>query len=159
MSCLHQLKELLDGQIDDIPRCRLCRIHKREGRMETPEHFWSLGIPDTQQCKARGRSTSYRLTISIKRPKHSQSVVFLLGYVTEEATKPSKSRRRRPLKMLDVDKAWNRVMSKPSKCSFQINWLTTIQWGLRNQTYIPDFLVYSYSHLHYFFTIVLHFLS
>ena len=143
MSCLHQLRQLLDGQIDEIPRCRLCRIHKREGRMETPEHFWSLGIPDTQQCKARGRSISYRLTNQLNGPNTQSAVFFRLRHwrsdeTVEISTKTSlkNARRWQGMKPCDVKTVEN-VLFKSINCctmrstqSNKYSWFSCVQLKL-----------------------------
>ncbi len=45
-----------------------CRHRARYLPPDTPEHFWSIGFPDTQECKDRGQSTRYTLikTVIIK---------------------------------------------------------------------------------------------
>ena len=37
-------------------RLKHCRHRARFAPPKTPEHFWSLEIPDTQQCHERGQS-------------------------------------------------------------------------------------------------------
>ena len=52
-----------------------CRHKARFAPPDTPEHYWSIGFPDTQECEDR-------------------------GYLNTTQARPSKARRKRPLKKL-----------------------------------------------------------